>query len=693
MALIGNASLYLSPARRECVSAIVGIYYFDGRPIDHLNLEEMMARVAHRGADAVGVWGQGEIGLGNRLLWTTPESLKEKLPRLNQAGELVLTADARLDNRAELVALLGLTDGPHCDITDGQLILAAYEKWGEHCPEKLLGDFAFALWDKRRQRLFCARDHFGIKPFYYHFSGQSFAFASEIKALLCLPEVENCLNEIRIADYLTSMFDDPAITFYQNIFRLPPHHGLMVSREGMRLQSYWSLNPGPGLQLNSDEAYAEAFRELFTEAVRCRLRSAFPVASLLSGGLDSSSVTCVARQQLSPNGQGGWPTFSAIFDEVTECDERPFIQAVLTQGGFEPHYVQGDKQSPLADLDHIFWHQDEAFHAPNLFMTWSLYRAAGGQNVRILLDGFDGDTTVSHGFGYLKELAQARRWLALALELRGLDETFNTSSWGLMWRYLQVYELEPALARSQVGYRAWQALLRRFAPGDSQAAGRPIPKGHAVWNTTLKPEFVQRIGLVERYQTWQKNQPGAAPNEREGHYRAISQGLHPFALEVLDKAAAAFSIEPRYPFWDKRLVEFCLTLPPEQKLHRGWSRLVLRRAMTHILPKKVQWRRDKSNFLPSFTHGMLIFAQKRLDEIMRQDLALIETYVDITALHQAYHRFVSQTSQEKERDLFMIWQSVSLVLWLKHLRNNPDNNSKPSTKKGSNYEERKTGET
>jgi asparagine synthase (glutamine-hydrolysing) len=208
---------------RMNMSGIAGIYFLDGRSVDNVDLERMVARLAHRGPDGKGVWSEGCVGMGLGMLWTTPESLHEKLPLMNQRGDLVITADARIDNRAELIAKLNLTDSPPGDITDSELILASYERWGERCTDKLLGDFSFAIWDGREHALFCARDHFGVKPFYYYYlSERIFAFASEIKALLCLKEVPRQLNEVRVADYLVSMFDDKAITFYQDILRLPP---------------------------------------------------------------------------------------------------------------------------------------------------------------------------------------------------------------------------------------------------------------------------------------------------------------------------------------------------------------------------------------------------------------------------------------------------------------------------------------
>lgn len=282
------------------MSGIMGIYYLGDRPVDREDLGMMVETLAHRGPDGADIWIDNSVGFGHRMLWTTPESLLEKLPLANSTGDLIITSDARIDNRDELISKLQLNNCASEKITDSQLILAAYEKWGEQSPEHLLGDFAFAIWDKRQQSVFCARDHLGVKPFYYYYqAGKAFIFASEIKALLCLQQVPRQLNEVRIADYLTLTMEDRAITSYQDILRLPPAHSMVVSQSGMEIKSYWELDPHREIKMDSNEAYAEKFREIFTEAVRCRLRSAFPIASQLSGGLDSSAVTCVARDLLA----------------------------------------------------------------------------------------------------------------------------------------------------------------------------------------------------------------------------------------------------------------------------------------------------------------------------------------------------------------------------------------------------------
>ena len=429
------------------MSGILGIYYRDGRVVTRESVSQMTEILAHRGSDNTGIWHSESVGFGHCLLWTTPESLLEKLPRVARTGNLAITADLRLDNREELIATLDFDVSRSAEITDSELVLAAYQQWGEDCPQRLLGDFALAIWDRGRQQLFCARDHYGIKQLYYYCSDTLMVFATEIKALVCLSEVPRRLNEVKVADYLLSLFEDREISFYQGIFRLPPAHCLTVTQNRVRSQQYWSFNPDKTIHLGSDAEYAEAFNELFTAAVRCRMRSNFRIGTLLSGGLDSSSITCVTRNLLDPQRQSILPTFSAIFNRVTECDERSYIDAVVARGGIEPHYVEGDNVGPLTDWSRMMWHQDEAYYAPNLFLHCELYRAASQQNVRILLDGFDGDTTVSHGISYLAELAKAGNWLYLILELRGLSRNFERSPWQLLWRHGLEPIIPPKLRR------------------------------------------------------------------------------------------------------------------------------------------------------------------------------------------------------------------------------------------------------
>ena len=628
------------------MSAIVGIHSLDGRPVERSDLEAM-ANVAHRGPDDAGLWHDGPVGFGHRMMRTTPESLQERLPLVDGTGDLVITADARIDNRDELISALGISDRPHGEISDSELILSAYQQWGDACPERLLGDFAFAVWDGRRQELFCARDPIGIRPFLYHQSDRVFVFGSEIKALLCLPEVPRRLNETKLADSLLPINLDNTMTFYRDILRLPPAHCLRVGRDGFRLWAYWALDPSVELRLGSSEEYAERFREIFTEAVRCRLRSVVPVGASLSGGLDSSAVVCVARDLKSINGSGRVPTVSAVFDDEPEVDERSFIDIVVAQGGIDPHYVRCDRLSPLQDIHRVLWHQDEPFGAPNMFAIWSIYGAAREQGLRVMLDGLDGDIVVSHGIAHLAELARRGRWWTLGTAVRRLSRDFynyNATPSRLLW-HRAIKPLAPDSLR-----RTWRALRGR---------------NRLTWPFgtfgVINEEFARRNGVAERLQAALETGMKPARSAREDHWRHLTAPGVPSAMEVNGRAAAAFSIEPRHPFFDRRLVEFCLALPGEQKLHQGRTRSVMRRGLVGCLPEEIRHRGSKGNLAPHYRQAMLTHERELLDEVVLNNPNGLEEFVDMAAVRERYDSYRSDLSFP---NALMLWQIVVLALWL-----------------------------
>ncbi len=672
------------------MSGIFGVYYFDGQPAEPNVLQKMSDTLAHRGSDGADIWYQDNLGLGHRLLWTTPESLLEKQPLTDDYGNCVITADARIDNRDELISRLDLRDLAAEKITDVELILKAYYKWGENCPQELLGDFAFVIWDKHKQQLFCARDHFGVKPFcYYHQANQTFVFASEIKAIVRLPDVPFQLNEVRIGDYLTSTLEDRSITSYQDIWRLPAAHTLIIDRKGkVTLQRYWSLEPGKEIRLNSDQEYAEAFLEIFTEAVQCRLRSAFPIGSHLSGGLDSSSITCVARNLLREQGKQ-LHTVSNIFDSVPESNERNYIETVIAQGDLIPHFVHPDQTGPLSEWQNFFKYCDESLIG-NCYLVWGLNRATKEAGVRISLNGFDGDSTVSHGVYYLKELARAEKWKAFLVEGTALAKNFNESptkllrhyglpilkelarkgKWLAFWlavnQISEAVEISPRQLWLNYGLKAIvpnviKQRIRSFKrPKRSQSNPFPL----------VNPDFAQRIGLSERVQSFDRSKDPPW-TQKEHHWRELTSGLFSIPLEGLDTYAAAFGIESRHPFMDKRLIEFCLALPPEQKLNQGWSRMVLRRAMDGILPPKIQWRGDKTDITPGMIKGLLEYDQKILEEAMIIKSKNIAKFVDISHLKSMYQNLIDE-GKITENIIIKIWASISLSLWLAIMINYKD---------------------
>ncbi|MGB3757356.1 MAG: lasso peptide isopeptide bond-forming cyclase [Rivularia sp. (in: cyanobacteria)] len=630
------------------MSGIVGIHYLDERPVDRENLTKMVDILAHRGPDGADIWVDGCVGFGHRMLWTTPESLIEKLPLENQRGDLVITADARIDNRDELIAALQINNRPSDKVVDSELILAAYEKWGEDCPKHLLGDFAFAIWDKRKQVLFCARDPMGVKPFYYYRSDKIFVFASEIKALLCLAEVPYKINELGIGLYLIGISEDEEITFYQDIRRLPKAHSLVINSQSNQLQRYWRLDPSRELKLSSNQEYAEAYREILTEAVRCRLRSAFPVGSMLSGGLDSSSIACIASELLKEEGNHKLHTFSGIFPNLSKeqrkfIDERCYVDLVVAKGGILPHYVEADRLSPLTDYDKVIWHMDEGFSAPNLYMHWALYKTANQQNVRIILDGIDGDSTISHGQAYLSDLVRTFRLKTFLKQAKAYASRFNLPLMQVLWEWGLL---------SVVPESFWKLQHRRKLNNKTLVA-----------ETVIKPAFAQRLKISEKVEDiFAKNSQIPMWTARQIHFHSLNSGLLQSALELADKAASAFSVSPSYPFCDRRLMEFCLAIPPEQKFSNGWTRLIARRALAGILPDALQTRICKANLGASSKPKLLEYEQDTLQELIFNKSHLLEDYIDVNNLHQTYYRYASEPM--KEQEAMTIFNAIGLSLWL-----------------------------
>jgi asparagine synthase (glutamine-hydrolysing) len=641
------------------MSAITGFWHLDGRPAGSAELQRMLHRLSHRGPGE-GAWCGGAVALGHRLLHTTPESLRETLPLVERGGGLALTADARIDNRQELMDALPGSARPARDAPDSALILAAYRTWGVHCVAHLVGDFAFALWDDAKGHLFCARDHFGVKPFYYHHQpGRLFAFATEIKGMLALPQVPRRLDETRVADYLQWSLDDQEITFYEDIVRLPPAHTLVVTRERLTLQRYWSLDPEREVRLGSNRAYAEAFREVFTQAVGSRLRSAFPVGSSLSGGLDSSSIVCTARELMRKHAGGRLHTFSLVFNDLPQCDESPFIGAVLDGGGLVPHRIRGDRLSPLEELDRYLTCEDGASWVFNMCLHWAMHRSAAEHGVRVFLDGLGGDEVVCHGIGRLPELVRSGRLPELAVSVIRLGRHYGQSPAGILKRRA----IRPLLP--PVALRLWAASRGRLPPASGPPPVRPL----------VARAFAERIGLEARLRRLDRSHPATPGTLRGSHCAALTAGINSAGFESIDPVAAAFSVEPRYPFYDRRLVEFCLALPGEQKLRWGWTRFVLRQAMAGTLPETVRRRGGKTNLSAQFNEGFLAFERERIEAVVHGGSQVITPYVDVDVLRELYRQY---STGGRRQNAELLWHPVMLAVWLEHTGLAPDRPGEPA---------------
>lgn len=646
------------------MSAIAVIYRLNNAPVDHTEMGLVLDCLEHRGGDSRGVHFDGSIALGHCMRWTTPESLHENLPMKGSEGTCVITCDARIDNREELIGQLSSSPRRNSELTDCEIILRAYVKWGEACADKLLGDFVFAIWDRAERKLFCARDSMGVKHFYYYYRPNvMFAIASEIKGLLCLPGIPKSLNETNVGDILILNHQDKEITPYEGIKRLPANNAMRVNEDGLTVWQYWRPSLGVRRSFRSSRDYEDEFRDLFTKSVRCRLRSIRPAGSLLSGGLDSSSISCVASRHLEEIGKPPLETFSAIFPSIAaidpRIDERKFIDSVIRHIRCSQNSVEADVVSPFLDMDRIQWHADHPIAAPNVFMDWALFKAANNRNLGVLLSGFDGDSTVSYGYEAFRSLARSGRWWNLFRDAVALNRNMpakHHSLKKLVWTQGFV-EAVPDLVR-----QAWRVSRGRprHLPKKSD-----LPGGMNYQYSAINADFARGRDLKNRYfETVAKTHPqGVHPVE--AHWNALCGGVFAFALESFEKLAAAFGLEMRYPFFDRRLIEFCISLPADQKILDGWTRSILRRAMDGILPSEVQWRTGKANIGLSYKINMLKYGKEEVENTLFRSGKVLEKFIARGTLEAAYEQYASDPIK-RGKEAMLIMSSVYLSSWLRH---------------------------
>jgi asparagine synthase (glutamine-hydrolysing) len=567
------------------MSGLAGIYHLDGRRPDPAILQRMIHRIAHRGPDASDYWIEGSVGLGQVMFHTTPESLYERQPWSDETETLCLTLDGRIDNREDLATSLNAAGFHLRTNTDAELMLRAYQRWGEHCPEHVIGDFALVLWDGQRQQLFCARDILGLKPFYYCLQGTSFCWASEIPPLFEHAATPRRPNEAMVAEFLTGTVVTNSETLYEGISRLEPAHTLVVRPGKSETRRYWTIDPDRRITYSNDDDYAQHFNELFTRAVHCRLRSHGPIGLELSGGLDSSSVVSVlqALTRTNPQDRDRFHTFSLIFPGLP-CDERAFIDDVTAQGSFPAHAIRPQAPTLTGFLDDVLRYQDLPDH-PNGAMSNSLRTLAQQQGCRVLLTGSGGDEWLTGSFFHYADLI---RTLQLGPLLRRLHADrplhCDRSSHDLFSAPLIQFGLVPLLPQSCRNLGKW--LLGRT----------DIPN-------YISPELWHRTHMQERIRQTSFAPPFSSYAQQD-LFRSTVHGVGIHGTELDERASSSFALEKRHPFNDRRIIEFALALPEEQRW-RDKPKFILRKALGTRLPTSVRERTLKADFSCIFAHALL----------------------------------------------------------------------------------------
>jgi asparagine synthase (glutamine-hydrolysing) len=524
-----------------------------------------------------------DILLAHRRLSVIDLSCRAHQPMTYANGDACITYNGEIFNYRELKTELRLLGCRFGSDSDTEVILAAYNKWGKRCVDRFNGQWAFCIYDRRRRELFCSRDRFGIKPFYYWFDGRNFAFASEIKSLLTLPFIRGEISRTLIPNFIIFYeLDTSAETLYKGIFQLPPSHNLIFDVEGkdLRVEKYYDLNylDETG-DYNHRKAlrYADDIRDLLIDSVKIRLISDVSVGTCLSGGLDSSSIVVIINKLLKEGGisrdQIGetQKTFTASYDDPA-VDERVHAGRIITHTNVDPHFSYPKAEGLWEELDRFLYHQDGPCPSTTFYAGWDVMRLAS-RYVKVVLNGQGGDELLG---GYLH------------YEILYLADMIRTGRYG---------DLLAALA--VMGYRHGPA--RAFLKGafGSCLAMAPVALKLFLFKEWYRTPYSAVKRLMNEPLPIDEHLARMIDNMKSlNHFLITDTGMRylPQLLHYDDRNGAAFSIENRVPFLDHRLVEYINGIPSIYKLYRGWSKWLLRLAMRDLLPEKILWRKDKLGF-------------------------------------------------------------------------------------------------
>lgn len=567
------------------MSGLAAVFHRDGRPSEAAAAWAMLDAIPYRGPDGMWVrtWETGALGFAKMAV--TPEEELEQQPLVSPRTGCAIIADVRLDNRADLLGKL--PNRPLPTASDAELILRAYEAWDSDAPRHLLGDFAFIIWDPRRQRLVCARDTYGQRGLYFRVDRGTFAAASEIHQLFQDPSVSIIPNEEHIRNSLVpiNVFrheQDQASTFYNEIYALPAAHLLVVDREGVRTSRYWKFQPPAELRYRFDSEYADHYLSLFSDVVRARLRSSRPLGALLSGGLDSSAIVCIAHE-LYRSGLAtshGFMSFSTTYEGL-DCDERQYVQDIQAKYGFDLHYLTEGPSDGRLHLE-----PGGFLESPSMGVQSSVgdgLDAACRAGVRVLFTGEIADSCVGGSWLVFDSLLRKGQLRSFWRYLRHYDRLSTES----LIKTISLYSLAPLLPLS-VQRLMMSADILRTARRQGQ---RWVPS----WMPgSLRDALIRRN--LDAYLDTERHRQFSNPTRHLEHHL-----LYP---PPISRHPAPWPLQISRPFADRQLHEFLLAIPPEHKfvphhesdeVYAGSKRLV-RDALQGILPESVRTRTGKTIF-------------------------------------------------------------------------------------------------
>lgn len=567
------------------MSGIAAIIRFDGGQVEPGSIEMITEALSYRGPDGIQHRALGSVALGHCMLHTTLESLEEHQPLFNEDESVALVMDGWLGNWEELRSEL-LSKGAHLRTrSDAELVLRAYERWGEDCPSHLEGEFAFVVWNGRRCEALCVRDHAGLRPLHYSWDGKRLIVASDIAGVLAVPGVEQRPNRGMIAEYMASEFISEDETIWCDVMRLPLASHAVFAREGTRITRYWSPQPKASIRYQRDEDYFEQYRELFAECVRRASRTHLPLACEVSGGIDSSAVFAMAHR-LHKEGRLQAPSvrgYTLRFDASNrDADEIEYARAVGEYVGEEIMEV-----SPF--FPDLPWFEERGREDrdippyPSGVMGLALGERAVRDGARVILSGSGGDEWLDGSPLYYAEAMAAKNWSALYRYFREdvSQVGLSLSAWWI-FRFGFAQFLPPRALKLR--HKVLTALGQR-KPDDRY------------WLSTELRELLQlRRARIQQDLCWRDSF-----RTRLGISRWHDDRFNCISCNQGARNCARTGFERRSPMFSRRFIEFAFAIPERLRSRGGMNKFIHRKALAGLLPDVVANRATKAEFSLSFS--------------------------------------------------------------------------------------------
>ncbi len=616
---------------------IAGIVNLNRSPVRKDILESMVDVQRHRGPDDSGMHISGSVALGHARLSIIDLSKDASQPMSNQDSTLFIVHNGEIYNYLELREELTALGYDFKSKSDTEVILHAYEEWGEGCLNRFNGMWAFAILDTRKALLFCSRDRFGVKPFYYYLDSDLFVFSSEIKAILRHPGIKREPNDRAIFNYLASGYgymDISDETFFKGINQLQSAHYIKLSLVDNRFsqEKYWDLDPRNRSRIDDENEVYRRFCELFEDSVRLRLRSDVPLGVALSGGLDSSSIACVAAGLLKGK---RLEAFSSCFEEA-EYDERRFIDPMLKATNANANIIFTKPEDLFKDIEDIIWHQDEPYSTLSIFPQWYVMKLAKEKGVKVLLTGQGGDETLAgyhkYYFYLFADLICSLKWARAHSEIRYYKDLKGSSApvWGAIFKIMLSYIIP-------------QIIKRGFS------AGGKVP---SYLNRDFARSHVRHVFTVKKFASILNNDL----------YNGLKISPLPSLLHIDDRSSMAHGVESRAPFLDYRLVEYLFSLGPEYKIRDGMTKFILRSSFKNILPEEVRVRRDKMGFATPLEKWLRMELKGKVEELFKSKEFLDRPYFDHGNVIKEFKDFAEGRKRDSH---YTIWSWVNLELWFR----------------------------